>query len=256
MEHSRDVSPRRVRRLVLYSGGQSRRNAELHEALHALAQRGPARGRRGMRMAYLPFTAEGAAPWFRRFERRFRAFGGRDFVCLPADLPELAHAGPARRRRIEALLASDVVFLSGGNTFTFLANLRRSGLLAALRRFAARGGVLAGVSAGAHLLTPHIRLAGHPPFDRDENEVGLPPRALGALDLVDLEFFPHYRHSPRYRRALAAWSRREPRPLYAGRDGSGLVIEGARIAPVGDVWRFDAGRETRISTWAQGEIGD
>ena len=198
-----------VPRVVLYAGGQTRRNARLHEAVIALAKRGPARGRRGVRMTYLPFTAEGVGPYFRRFERRFRAFGASRFDCVPADLPELA------------------------------------------RESAARGGVLAGVSAGAHLLTPDIRLAGYPPFDRDENEVGLPRPALGAVGLVELEFFPHYRHSPRYRRALAAWARREGRPLYAARDGSGLVIEGDRLTPVGDVWRFDPGVESRVGSWAR-----
>lgn len=237
------------RRAVLYSGGQVRRNARLHEAVLDLARRGPARGRRFVRMTYVPFTVEGAAPFFRRFERRYRPFGGTHFRCVPADLPELSRPGPARRRAEAALLESDVVYLAGGNTFYFLAHLRRSGLLEVLKRFAARGGVLAGMSAGAHLLTPHIRLAGYPPFDCDVNEVGLPRRELAAVDLVDLEFFPHYRHSPRYRRALAAYSRHERRPLYACRDGSGLIVEGDRVTPLGDVWVFERGIERRIGRW-------
>lgn len=240
------------RRVVLYSGGQVRRNALLHERLLELALCGRERRSRRVTMTYVPFTAEGAAPYFRRFERRFRAFGGTHFHCVPADLSDLAHAGPARRRAVEDLLASDVVFLAGGNTFSFLSNLRRSGLLPVLQRFAVRGGILAGLSAGAHLLTPHIRLAGYPPFDCDDNEVGLRRRDLGALGIVDFEFFPHYRHSPRYRRALADYSRREKRPLYACRDGSGVVVEGDRITPVGDVWTFERGVERRIASWSSG----
>lgn len=234
------------RRVVLYSGGQERRNAQIHETLLDLALRGPAGGHGRVRMTYVPFTAEGAQPFFRRFERRYRPFGGTHFRCVPADLPELARPGPARRRAAEALLASDVVYLAGGNTFYFLMHLRRSGLLPVLRRFAARGGVLAGLSAGAHLLTPHVALAGHPPFDRDENEVGLSGRRLGALGVVGFEFFPHYRHSTRYRRALATWSRRGGLPVYACRDGSGIVIEGDRFTAHGDVWLFDRGVEHRI----------
>lgn len=249
---SSERDPRR--RAVLYSGGQVRRNARLHKALLELALRGPARGRRRVRMTYVPFTVEGAEPFFRRFERRYRAFGGAHFRCVPADLPELARPGPARHRAAQALLESDVVYLAGGNTFYFLAHLRRSGLLPVLQRFAARGGVLAGMSAGAHLLTPHIRLAGYPPFDCDVNEIGLPRRELGALDLVDFEFFPHYRHSPRYRRALADYARREARPLFACRDGSGLVVEGDRVIPVGDVWIFDRGGERRIGSWRAGAV--
>lgn len=234
------------RRVVLYSGGQVRSNARLHEAVLDLARRGPARGRRRVRMTYVPFTVEGARLFFHRFERRYRAFGGTHFGCVPVDLPELARAGSARRRAAEDLLASDVVYLAGGNTFYFLHHLWRSGLRSVIREFAARGGVLVGMSAGAHLLSPHIELAGYPPFDRDENEVGLPRNRFAAIGVVDFELFPHYRHSPRYRRALAAWSRRSGRLLYACRDGGGLVIEGDRVRTVGDVWTFDRGIERRV----------
>lgn len=236
----------RHRRVVLYSGGQERRNAAIHETLLDLALRGPAGGRGRVRMAYVPFTHEGSKPFFRRFERRYRPFGGTHFRCVPADLPELARPGPARRGAAKELLASDIIYLAGGNTFYFLYHLRRSGLLSVLKRFAARGGVLAGLSAGAHLMSPSIRLAGWPPFDCDENEVGLGERQMGALDVVGFDFFPHYRHSARYRHALADYSRREKRPLYACRDGSGIVVEGDRFTAHGDVWLFDRGLERKL----------
>ena len=239
------------RRVVLYSGGQTRRNALIHESLLALALQGRGAGRRRVRMTYVPFTAEGALPFFRRFERRYRPFGGTHFRCVPADLPELARPGAARRQAAETLLESDVVYLAGGNTFYFLLHLQRSGLLSVLQRFAMRGGVVAGMSAGAHLCTPHVRLAGHPPFDRDENEVRLPRHRMGALALVDFEFFPHYRHSPRYRAALAEWSRRSRGRLYACRDGSGLVVEDGRVTTCGDVWLFERGSERRVGAWGR-----
>lgn len=238
----------RVRHVVLYSGGRTRRNAWLHESVLALALRDRRPGHRRVRMTYVPFTVEGALPFFRRFERRYRPFGGTHFACVPADLPELGRPGRARRRAAEQLCASDVVYLAGGNTFHFLHHLKRSGLLAVIRECAARGIVVAGMSAGAHLCTPDIRLAGYPPFDRDENEIRLPQRSLGALDLVDFEFFPHYRHSPRYRRALAAWSRRRQGRVYACRDGGGLVVDGDRIEAYGDVWLFEDGVERRIGS--------
>jgi dipeptidase E len=197
-------------------------------------------------MTYVPSAAEGARPFFRRFERRYRAFGGTDFRCVPVDLPALATDARARRQAAREILDSDVVYLAGGNTFYFLFHLRRSGLLAVLRRFARRGGVVAGLSAGAHLLTPHIALAGHPPFDRDENDVGLPRRHFGAIGIVSFEFFPHYRHSTRYRAALAAYSRHSGRALYACRDGSGVVVEGDRFTAHGDVWLFERGIQHRI----------
>jgi len=235
------------RRLVFYSGGQERRNAAIHERLLELAL-GRAGGRRGpgVHMTYVPYTHEGAGPYFARFERRYRPFGGTRFACLAPDDPQLADDASARRRATRTLLASDVVYLAGGNTFHFLHHLRRSGLLDALARFAEKGGVLAGLSAGGLLMTPDIGLAGYPDFDRDENETGLSGRGIRALGLVPFEFFPHYRHSARYREALGAWSERTGRPIYACRDGSGLVIEGDRFTVHGDVWLFDRRSVTKI----------
>jgi dipeptidase E len=197
-------------------------------------------------MTYVPYTAEGARPFYRRFERRYRAFGAHEFVCLPADAPELRGAPGDRKRLLRSLHDSDVVYLAGGNTFEFLHHLRESGLLAELTRFHARGGVLAGLSAGALLLTRDIALAGYPPFDRDPNEVGLAKQSQAALGLVDFDFFPHFRRSARYRDALARWSKRMQRPVYACPDGSGVVVEGDCFTAHGEVWLFDRGHESRI----------
>jgi dipeptidase E len=234
-------------RAVLYSGGQKRSNALIHTSLLNLALRRPGATKHGrVRMAYMPFTTEGAATYFRRFERRYRSFGGTEFRCVPADLPELSDCHRARADATRKLLSSDIVYLAGGNTFYFLYHLRRSGLLSVLRDFAARGGVLAGLSAGAHLLTPHIALAGYPPFDCDENDVGLPTSRFRALGAVGFEFFPHYRNSRRYRDSLAAYTNTSGRPLYACRDGSGIVVEDDRFTVHGDVWYFDRGVVSKI----------
>jgi dipeptidase E len=243
---SRPRSPRR--HIVLYSGGQERRNALIHESLLALALRRPGkRAKKWIRMTYLAYTHDGALGFYRRFERRYQAFGGTHFACIAVDDPDLARPGPARNRSIATLLSSDVVYLSGGNTFHYLMHLRRSRLFAVLRQFADRGGVLAGLSAGAILATPNIGLAAYPNFDRDENQVDLPQTRWGALDLVDFEFFPHYRTSRRYREAMLEYSRCGQFPVYACRDGSGIVVEGDRFTAHGDVWLFDRGQVRKIS---------
>lgn len=85
---------------------------------------------------------------------------------------------------------SDVIYLSGGNTFEFLAALRKAKLIPKLRKFVERGGLLCGMSAGAILLTSNIKLASIPKETADENEIGL--KNLKALGLVDFHFCPHY----------------------------------------------------------------
>ena len=243
----RSRSPRR--HIVLYSGGQERRNALIHESLLALALRRPGKraARDEIRMTYVAYTTDGAAAFFRRFQRRYVSFGGTHFHCIAADDPALARPGPARDHAVSALRRSDVVYLSGGNTFHFLGHLRRAALVEPLRRFAEAGGVLAGLSAGAILVTPHIGLAAYPEFDRDENEIGLPASRWGALDLVGFEFFPHFRRSARYREALVRYSARSRHVVYACSDGSGIVVEGDRFTAHGDVWLFDRGRERKIA---------
>lgn len=87
------------------------------------------------------------------------------------------------------LLSSNIVVISGGNTFTLLRNLRESGLDKLITEFVAKPEfVLAGFSAGALVLTPSIAVCNLPNFD--QNLVGLDD--FTGLGVVDFEVFPHY----------------------------------------------------------------
>ena len=63
---------------------------------------------------------------------------------------------------LSELLKSDLIFLGGGNTFYFLKHLKSTGLIDELKTFAANGGVLCGLSAGAIIMTPHVHTASFP----------------------------------------------------------------------------------------------
>ena len=87
------------------------------------------------------------------------------------------------------LLSSNIVVMSGGNTFNLLRNLRKSGLDKTIREFTDKSDfVLAGFSAGALVLTPSINICNLPNFE--ENLVEL--EDFSGLDVVDFEIFPHY----------------------------------------------------------------
>ena len=60
------------------------------------------------------------------------------------------------RNDLHKALGSDVIYLAGGNTFYFLRNLRKSGLIPQLKKFVEQGGVLVGLSASAIIFTPNI----------------------------------------------------------------------------------------------------
>jgi len=87
------------------------------------------------------------------------------------------------------LLYSNIVLISGGNTFGLLQNLRSSGLDKSIEKFTEKSDfVLAGFSAGALVLTPRIDICNLPNFD--ENLVTL--KDFIGLGIVDFEVFPHY----------------------------------------------------------------
>jgi dipeptidase E len=216
-------------RLVLYSGGQQRSNQRLHREVARLAEirrsekGGPGR-RRPLTLTYIPYMAEGSETYFARAMRRYSAAGiERYFILAPDTRPTGAE--------LEVLLTSDVIYLAGGNTYEFLALLRRSGLINPLRRFAREGGELAGLSAGAILMTPTIGLAGVPRFDADENTPHL--RDLSALGLLSFEFSPHEADSATRRKQLLDYSRTNAAPILAVRDGGGVVIEQGDIKILG-----------------------
>jgi dipeptidase E len=134
---------------------------------------------------------------------------------------------------VKRAFESDVIYLAGGNTFYFLLHLRQSGLISKLKQFAKSGGVLAGLSAGALIMTPSIGLAGYPAWEADENDVGL--RDLRALGLVGFEFFPHFERTPRMIRALARYSRAHSNSILTAEDGGGIVVNEKRTTLLGRV---------------------
>lgn len=207
--------------LILYSGGQSRGNQLLHREMVRLARQ---KTDEPLRLTYLPFCSDSSITYFMRSVRRYERFGVSQFCCLSAD------EKPARAQIREAL-NTHIVYLAGGNTFYFLKALRRSGLLSFLREFADRGGVLAGLSAGAHILTPHVALAGVKGLDPDENDVGL--KNLKALGLAPFEIFPHYEPKRRPIQILREYSSESRYPVFACPDGTGVVVDQGKVRLIG-----------------------
>lgn len=221
----------RKRRLVFYSGGQEKSNALLHEALAQLP------GRRARSITYVAFSHENRDYYFRKNKRRYKKFGFKKFRCFSADTDFLA-------REMREALKSDVIYLAGGNTFYFLKHLRESGFLKELKKFSDRGGVIAGLSAGAIIMTPTIYLAGYPKHDSDLNEVNL--KNLRSLGLVDFEILPHYSNSKKTSDALIRYSKRIRRPIFGCPDGSGIIVNGIEIRFIGEIFIFFRGQKLRL----------
>lgn len=212
-------------KLVLYSGGHASQNQILDAELIRLV------GKRAEKisMTFIPASSWRMREQFAEFFGDFKRFGVKKTLCLPVDEPVSA-------RDLKQALASDVIYLGGGNTFNFLKQLRGKGLLPQLRSYAKDGGVLAGLSAGAILLTPNIRMAGIPKRTADVNEVGL--KNEQALGLVKFEFHPHYTKRRWENAEISKYAKKLSYPVYACPDGSGIVIEAGRTSFIGQAHAF------------------
>jgi dipeptidase E len=219
-------------KLVLYSGGTGKDNKALvREGTELL------RHKELPVITFIPVEGDDAAHDFKVFQGKFRDLKVGKFQCIPIDRRLSAKAK-------KALFSSDAIFLGGGNTYYFLKHLRENKLLPRLRAFVKRGGVLMGLSAGSIVMTPSIMTAAVPVVDSDENEVGLTD--LKALGLVPFEFSPHYYRSKVVDRELKDYSKSLPHPIYACKDGQGIVVENGKIRFIGRVNVFHRGEKYTI----------
>jgi dipeptidase E len=219
-------------KLVLYSGGFSKDNQALAVEVGDLL-----RGKRQPLVAFVPGNAEDADCDFRDFKRTVAPSGLKRFVCIPVDKP-LTGEDEA------TLLAADAIFLGGGNTFYLLHHLREKKLLGKLRAFVRDGGILMGLSAGSILMTPNVMTAEVPSLDCDENDIGV--KDYSALGLVPFEFSPHYRGGRRVDAELLDHSKRSKNPIYACKDGEGIVVRDGTIRFVGRVTVFHRGNKYNL----------
>jgi dipeptidase E len=219
-------------KLILYSGGHEDENIALDlEAIRLSGKKKPS-------MTYIPSWSFDGELEFHDYVNHHRQYGIKKFIYFPID-------HPFDQSLMRAAFSSDIIHLSGGNTFYFLKYLKKSGTLKRLKQFVREGGVLTGLSAGGIIMTPDIKTASYPAFDRDDNDENI--KSLKAMNLVKFEFFPHYRNSKRYDKEILRESKKTKYPVWALPDGSGVVIEGQSVHIIGKAWRFYQGEKTRIT---------
>lgn len=222
-------------RILLYSGGQERSNQKLHQALVDLTGQ-----RRNISFTYVPFCHDKSEIFYRRAIKRYQKFGVSKFHCLDLDTAELPSADSFKKA-----FQSDIIYLPGGNTFYFLNLLKKHKLIPRLRKYAQSGGVIAGLSAGALILTPSIEIAGLKGLDPDKNEVQL--KTLSSLNLVPFEFCPHFDPRPQSVRILKTYSAQKKHPIYASKDGGGIVVKNEHMSFYGKTWVFSQGEMFKLS---------
>lgn len=128
----------------------------------------------------------------------------------------------------------DGVYIGGGNTYSLLAELRRSGFDRYLSSYARRDKAVYGGSAGAAVLGRDIRTVAH----MDRNQVGLTD--MSGLDLAG-GYAVWVHHTPADDDMVHSFVERYRLPVLALTERAGLVIENSQIRSGGfePVWRFD-----------------
>ena len=215
-------------KLVLYSGGTDEENIVLDKKLIELS------GKKNPQITFVPSSSYFIESEFMEFASQFQKYRVNNLINFPVDV-EYSEILKSE------VLKSDIIYLGGGNTFYFLKHLRKSGFLRELRNFVKDGGILAGLSAGAIMMTNNIATASFPEFDRDDNDENI--KNLKALNLVSFDFFPHYKNSLRYDNELIEHANKTQKKLYSCPDGSGIIIDEHKIEFIGKTFVFYKGEK-------------
>lgn len=218
--------------LVFYGGGDAEDNLYLDEQLLSI----PSKSAK-LQMTFIPSSSYQSEYEFEDFVKQYSKFKVKRFLKLSLD----EHFSSSME---EAVLKSDIIFLGGGNTYYFLFWLRKTKFLNKLTEWVKAGGILSGLSAGAIIMTRNIHLAGIPDFDRDINEDNL--KNFKAMNLCRFEFFPHYKNSKRYDDALIEYSQNKKHPIYASKDGSGVIRSTNELRFIGQNYCFFQGKKTTL----------
>lgn len=218
-------------KLALYSGGDETDNIRLDKHLIKLS------GKSNPTITFIPSSSYFIESEFMEFATQFQKYRVNKLINFPVDV-EFSDVLK------EEVLKSDIIYLGGGNTFYFLKHLRRSGFLKELKEFVKKGGILAGLSAGAILMSSNINMAAIPDFDRDDNDENI--KNLSALNLVKFDFFPHYKNSKRYDTALKEHSLSHSTRIYASADGCGIIVDDDDIKFIGKTFLFYDGNKINV----------
>lgn len=116
-------------------------------------------------------------------------------------------------------MQSDSVLLEGGNTFEFWAMLLLRGLDADLRKFAQRG-ILMGMSAGSHIISPTIDLASV----ADDNYLGFSGNELNSLGLTDFLVKPHAGGWIQHKELFRNYATKYNKPVYMIDEGQAVWV--------------------------------
>lgn len=117
----------------------------------------------------------------------------------------------------------DVIYICGGNPFYLLYHLKKSGADKIIQKLADKEIILVGVSAGATVLGPSIKIVQY--FDNEKNIVKL--KNLSALKLTDIIILPHYKTE--YENKVKDFEKKRRCKVTRIKDNQAVLIFGNKI---------------------------
>jgi dipeptidase E len=215
--------------LVFYSGGFASENEKIDRTLLDICK-----NKENIQITFIPSCSFFADNEFQDFIKQYKKINIKKIIKFQVDQ---FYSETLKK----AVLKSDIIHLGGGNTYYFLKHLRKSSFLNELKKWNKNGGILTGLSAGAIIMTKTIETAGFPSFDKDDNDEEI--TNLKGMELVDFEFFPHYKNSKRYDTELVNYSKTTKLPIYACPDGSGIILDDNELRFMGKAACFYNGHK-------------
>lgn len=184
-------------------------------------------------ISYIPSMSDRKLKYFERAKRELSKYGNFQFKYF--DIDDFCNVD-----KIEKIFKSEIIYLSGGNTYYFLNNLKKRYLITRLRKYVEKGGHIIGLSAGAILMSKDISSAKF----GDEDIVGLSD--LSSLALVDFNFMPHWNEDSNYLGDLKEYSKSTGNTVYACNDGDGIIVMDNRVHFYGDIKMIKQGEMMQI----------
>lgn len=185
-------------------------------------------GGQSFRLAYIPSRTDKEKWYFEKAKPEFSELGITDFFYFDVD-------EEFESSQLEEFKNCEGIFLSGGNTYLFLKNLKERNIIRYIKEMVQEGKPLIGVSAGSIIMSKTIKIASF----HDENEVHL--SELTGLGLVDFEFMPHWNREEEQMVQLLKYSLLQEESIFTCRDGDGIVIDGNKIEFYGDIKQIRKG---------------
>lgn len=216
-----DETPRRQGCLIIIGGHEDRDPKGERAILREVARR-----IRGGKLVLATVASHQPEGYFDEYQKAFEDLDIGELVELYVE--ERSQAGD--RDKLNVLDDAAGVFFSGGDQLRITSQIGDTGIEAKVRRIYERGGVVAGTSAGASVMSETMLIKGS---SRETHRIGDLHMAPGMGLVRDVIIDQHFAERGRFGRLIGAVAH-NPRVLGMGIDeDTAAVVEGDRFHVIG-----------------------